>query len=139
MLYAPVTLATASVTVLAAGFYFYTAFRVGDLRAKHNIKAPACAGHPEFDRAYRVQMNTLETLAIVLPLLWIGTLYPIGPMLAWLAPLVGLVWVLSRVVYLRGYMADPENRLAGAMIGGICSALLLLIAIVGLVRAWMIV
>jgi len=139
MLYVPITLATASVTVLAAGFYIYTVFRVGNMRGKHNIKAPACTGHPEFDRAYRVQMNTLEQLVIVLPLLWIGTLYPIGMLVAWLAPLVGLIWVLSRVVYLRGYMADPEKRVAGAMIGGICSMLLLLIAIVGLVRAWMIV
>jgi hypothetical protein len=50
-----------------------------------------------------------------------------------------LIWALSRVVYSRGYMADPEKRLAGAMTSGICDALLLLIAIIGLVRAWMIV
>ncbi len=139
MLYVPVTLATASVTVLATGFYIYTVFLVGNMRGKHNIKAPACAGHPEFDRAYRVQMNTLEQLAIVLPLLWIGTLYPIGMLLAWLAPLVGLIWVLSRVLYLRGYMAAPEKREAGAMIGGICAVALLVIAMIGLLRAWIIV
>ena len=33
---------------------------VGRMRIKHNILAPATTGHPEFDRAFRVQMNTLE-------------------------------------------------------------------------------
>jgi hypothetical protein len=57
----PATLWTAIVTLLIGFFYFYTAFRVGNLRGKHAIKAPATSGHPEFDRAYRVQLNTFGT------------------------------------------------------------------------------
>src|SRR5580704_6811853 len=101
----PATLWTAIITLLIGFFYFYTAFRVGNLRQKHGIKAPATTGHPEFERAYRVQLNTLEQMGIVLPFLWIAALYPIG--WAWLAPLVGFVWVISRIVYLAGYMAAP--------------------------------
>jgi hypothetical protein len=38
--------------------------RVGILRGRHNIRAPAASGHPLFERAYRVQLNTLEQLAV---------------------------------------------------------------------------
>jgi glutathione S-transferase len=131
----PARLATASVTLLAVLFYFYTAFRVGNLRATLGIKAPATSGHPTFDRAYRVQLNTLEQMGLFLPLLWLTALYPIG--FAYLAPLIGLLWLAGRLVYLRGYMQDPERRLIGAMISGATNAALLIIALIGLVRAWL--
>ena len=50
----PVLLWTATVTLIIGLFYFYTAFRVGNLRQKHGIRAPATTGHPEFERAYRI-------------------------------------------------------------------------------------
>lgn len=131
----PARLLTATVTLLAVLFYFYAAFRVGSLRGSLGIKAPATDGHPTFERAYRVQLNTLEQMGLFLPLLWLTALYPIG--LAYLAPLVGLVWVLGRLLYLQGYMRDPERRLAGAMISGLTSLALLVIAVIGLIRAWM--
>lgn len=131
----PLTLWTATVTLLIGLFYFYTAFRVGNLRQKHGIRAPAVTGHPEFERAYRVQLNTLEQMGIILPFLWIAALYPIG--WAWLAPIVGLIWVISRILYLIGYMADPDKRLAGAMLGGICNMALFVIAAIGVARIWL--
>lgn len=131
----PVVLWTATVTLLIGLFYFYTAFRVGNLRQKHGIRAPATSGHPEFDRAYRIQLNTLEQMGIVLPFLWIAAFYPIG--WAWLAPFVGFLWIASRIVYLAGYMADPQKRLTGAMIGGVCNMVLFVIAAVGIARVWL--
>lgn len=130
----PVILWTASVTLLIGFFYFYTAFRVGNLRQKHAIRAPATSGHPEFDRASRVQLNTLEQMGIVLPFLWVAAFYPIG--WAWLAPLVGLIWLVSRIIYLTGYMAAPEKRLPGAMLGGFCNFALFIIAAIGVLRIW---
>ena len=38
--------------------------RVGILRGRHNMRAPAASGHPLFERAYRVQLNTLEQIAV---------------------------------------------------------------------------
>ena len=105
----PASLLTATVTLLAVLFYFFTAFRVGNLRGQLGIKAPATTGHPTFERAYRVQMNTLEQMGIFLPLLWLTAFYPIA--IGWIAPLVGLIWVIGRVVYLRAYMKDPESRM----------------------------
>jgi glutathione S-transferase len=129
----PATLLTAIVTLLIGLFYSYTAFRVGNLRGKHKILAPATTGHPEFDRAYRVQLNTLEQMGIILPFLWVAAFYPIG--WAWLAPLIGFVWLIARVIYMRGYMADPAKRLIGAMLGGLTNVVLFIIAAVGVVQA----
>jgi len=128
-------LMSASATLLIVAFYFYTGFRVGNLRGKHGIRAPACSGHPEFDRAYRVQMNTLEQMGMTLPLLWLATLFPVA--WPWLPGLIGLLWVVGRIVYLRAYMADPEKRLIGAAISGILNLILLLLSLAGLVSAWL--
>jgi glutathione S-transferase len=129
----PATLWTAIDTLLIGLLYFYTAFRVGNLRGKHRIVAPATSGHPEFDRAYRVQLNTLEQMGLFLPFLWVAAFYPIG--WAWLAPSVGLVWLLGRIIYLRSYMADPDKRVLGAMIGGLTSAVMFIIAAIGVIEA----
>ena len=128
------SLLSATATLLIVAFYFFTAFRVGNLRGRHDIKAPACSGHPEFDRAYRVQLNTLEQMAMTLPLLWIATLFPVGP--AWLPAAIGLLWVLGRILYLRAYMADPEKRLIGAALSGVLNLVLLGLSIVGVAEVW---
>ena len=129
----PATLWTAIITLLIGFFYFYTAFRVGNLRGKHGIKAPASSGHPQFERAYRVQLNTLEQMGIFLPFLWVAAFYPIG--WAWLAPLIGFVWLIGRILYLRGYMTDPNKRITGAMMGGVTSLIMFIIAATGVVQA----
>jgi hypothetical protein len=38
---------------------------------------------------------------------------------------------------MRGHMSDPGKRLAGAMIGGLSSMLLFIIASAGVVRGWL--
>jgi glutathione S-transferase len=131
----PATLSTAVVTLGIGFFYFYTAFRVGNLRGKHNIQAPATSGHPEFDRAYRVQLNTLEQMGLFLPFFWVAAIYPIR--WPWLAPLIGLVWLLGRILYMRGYMADPGRRLTGVFTTGVSSIVMLVIAVSGVIRAWL--
>jgi len=124
----------AILTLLMGAFYFFTAVRVGVLRGRHNVKAPATSGHPLFERAYRVQLNTLEQLGIILPFLWVAALYPIDAQ--WLAPLIGIVWLIGRVLYLRLYMADPEKRLLGAGIGGLTNLAMLVVALCGVLKAW---
>jgi glutathione S-transferase len=83
-----------------------------------------------------VQLNTLEQMAIILPFLWVAAFYPIG--WAWLAPLVALIWLVARIIYMFGYMADPEKRLTGAMLGGLCDLAMFIIAAAGVVRAWIV-
>jgi glutathione S-transferase len=131
----PVTILSAAVTLVATLFYFYTGLAVGQMRQKHDVKAPAVAGNPEFERAYRVQMNTLEQFAVFLPLLWIATSFPTS--MAYLAPAFGLVWIVGRVLYMQGYMSAAEKRGTGFLISLVANGGLLVLGIIGLVRAWM--
>ena len=52
------------VTALAVLLYTLFTMNAGRNRGKHNILAPATSGHEAYERAYRVQMNTLEHMAI---------------------------------------------------------------------------
>jgi uncharacterized MAPEG superfamily protein len=128
-------LSSASVTALIVLFYLFTAIRVGILRGKHGIRAPLCTGHPQFDRAYRVQLNTLEQMGIVLPLLWLTTLYPV--LGGWPGPAIAVIWVIGRPLYSAAYMADPDKRIAAAGIGGLCNVALLITALIGIGAAWL--
>ncbi len=97
---------TALVTILAILLYFVTAGLVGRARARLGVPAPATTGNPEFERVFRVQMNTLEWMPIFLPLLWLFALY-VGD--GW-AALLGLVWIAGRILFIVGYMAAAEKR-----------------------------
>jgi len=126
---------TAVVTVLAVLMYFWTGFRVGGMRGKHDIKAPATTGHPEFDRAYRVQMNTLEHIVMFLPLLWLSNAY--FHMFPYITGALGLVWIVGRIIYAVAYMADPSKRGFGFMVAGIALLGLLITTIIGLVQTFL--
>jgi glutathione S-transferase len=106
------TALVAIVTVLVLLFYFWTALTVGRMRGKHKIDAPAMTGHPEFERAVRVQMNTLEWIVIFLPAMWLCAAY-VNPMLA---AALGVVWIVGRYMYMQGYLKDPKARSMGFMI-----------------------
>ncbi len=134
MIWTHAKLLSAAVTVLAVLLSLYTSFLVGRMRSKHGVKAPAVTGAPEFERAYRVQMNTLEQFVLFLPLLWIATALPV--VVAYLAPALGLIWVAGRVLYMRGYMVDPAKRGVGFSIGAAAVLGLLLLSILGICRAW---
>ena len=45
---------------------------VGRARGRYGVAAPATSGHPVFERYYRVQMNTVESLIVFLPALWLA-------------------------------------------------------------------
>src|SRR5271168_3639656 len=132
----PIAAATAIVTILAILVYFWILMAVGAMRGKHKINAPIMTGNPEFECAVRVQMNTLEQLPIFLPLLWLATLYfsPAVSMayLSWLPPVLGVVWIIGRIVYKNGYMAAPEKRSTGFLIAGVALVGLLICAAIGI-------
>ncbi len=133
-------LLTAIVTILVGILCIMITFRVGGLRGKHNIAAPSVMGHPEFERAYRVQLNTLEQMPVFLPALWLATAY-IGAIswlaFEWLPAVLGLVWIVGRLMYMQGYIADPAKRSTGFLISGIAALLLIIIAVIGIVMTWM--
>lgn len=123
---------TALVTVLAVLFYFSTGFLVGRARTKYGVRAPAITGNPDFERIFRVQMNTLEWMPIFLPLLWLFAYYvsDVG------AALLGLVWIAGRVVYMVGYRKAAASRGPGFGIQAIVCLILLAGAVAGIVASF---
>ncbi len=107
-------------------FFVFTAL-VGQARVRYGVKAPAVSGHEQFERAYRVQMNTLEQLAIFLPALLIAGLY--WPA-AWVAG-AGVVWLIGRLLYRHGYLRDPKARMPGFALTLLPSLVLLVAALTG--------
>jgi uncharacterized membrane protein YecN with MAPEG domain len=116
----------ALVTLLAVLTYVWTGFLVGQARGASGIQAPAMTGDPRLERAVRVQTNTLEWMPIFLPCLWLFVLPAPAHSLADLfAAGLGVVWIVGRVVYGLGYMADPAKRSLGFMIQALACLLLL--------------
>jgi glutathione S-transferase len=122
---------TAAVTLVALLVYFFTIGGAAMARSKYGIKAPAVTGNENFERAYRVQMNTLEQMALFLPALWLYAAYVSDRG----AAIGGLIWVVGRVIYALAYTKDPTKRGPGAMITLLASAGLWLGAVYGVVRA----
>jgi glutathione S-transferase len=113
---------TALVTCLAILFYFLTSFRVGKARGTFNIPAPAMSGNPDFERIFRVHMNTLEWMPIFLPSLWLYAIYISDPVAAGL----GVVWIAGRILYMIGYSKAANKRGPGFGIQALACGILLL-------------
>jgi glutathione S-transferase len=117
------------VTLLAVVFYFFIATRVPVARRKFGVKLPATTGHPDFERVFRVHMNTLEWMPIFLPLLWLCAIYFSDR----IAALLGLFWIGGRFLYFTGYTEAVEKRRPGFFIQAMACVLLLIGAIAGIV------
>ena len=120
--------AIAIVTILALIQYYIFGLQVGQMRVKHSVKAPAVSGHPEFERMFRVQQNTLEQLVMFLPALWI---YGYFGRPLWAAG-AGIVYIIGRFIYKRSYVSDPSKRSLGFTIGIFATSFLL---VAGLIAA----
>lgn len=112
---------TAIVSILALLMYFWMSLQVARTRGKVGIHPPAMTGDPMLERAIRVHTNTLEWLPLFLTGLWLFALYWNEPVAAGM----GVVWIVGRLVYAAGYMADPAKRSTGFLIQFLAVAILL--------------
>jgi len=119
---------TAIVTLLAIAWYFFLATRVATARGRFNIKLPAISGHPDFERIFRVHMNTLEWMPTFLVPLWLCAVY----LSDIAAAVVGIVWITGRALYFVGYSRATEKRLPGFLIQTSACLLLFLGAAIGI-------
>ena len=111
--------------------YLYFTLRCGQARGRLGIPAPAMTGAPEFERRLRVQENTIEQLVIFVPALLLFARYASEPVAAGL----GLVFILGRALYARGYLQDPAKRGPGFGLTLLANGVLLLGGLVGAVVA----
>ncbi len=117
---------TSLMTLLAVLLMFATSVNVGKARVKYKIAAPAITGHEIFDRAYRVQMNTLEAAAMLLPTLWVYALF-VDDISAFV---IGMIWLVGRIWYAIAYQINPAKRGPGFGIGFLAFAALFIAATV---------
>lgn len=97
------------IIVLALAQFIGFGIAVGGARSRYGVRAPATSGHPEFERYFRVQMNTLEQLVVFLPAIWLFAQF-ISP--RWAAAL-GAVYLAGRMIYFMSYVKDPKTRSLG--------------------------
>lgn len=116
------------VTVLALIMFFVVTINVGRARVKYGVQAPKMSGEPAFERALRVQQNTLEQLVPFLPALWI-----FATVVSYTyAAALGMVWVIGRILYAWGYYQAAEKRGLGFAVSFMTSSILILGSLVGL-------
>lgn len=102
---------------------------VGATREKYGVAAPATTGNPQWERLYRIQVNTTEQLILFIPAVY-GFAYYVSE--SWAAG-IGVVFVIGRIVYFFGYRLAGEKRLVGAIMSGPPSYVLVIGALIGLV------
>ncbi len=115
------------VALLAVAQYLLFGAMVGRARGRYGVKAPAVSGHEGFERAYRVQMNTLELLVALLPALFVAARF--WPA-AWVAG-IGAVYLVGRFIYWRAYVSAPSSRGLGFVLSMLPVTLLVLMGLAG--------
>ena len=110
------------VTLLVIVEYFYLSLMVGKCRSQTGISAPSIIGDEKFERVFRVQQNTLEQLIMFFPALWIFGYYVSAEIGAGL----GMLFLIGRILYARGYVQHPDKRGPGFILGSLSLLVLLL-------------
>ena len=113
---------TALVTMLSMVLFFILTYNVGRARGKYQVSAPATTGNPDFERVFRVHYNTMESLVLHLPSMWLFAIYISN---CWAAVLGG-AWILGRIIYAKTYYADAKKRTPGVIISTVATAILML-------------
>lgn len=121
----------AVVIVLALLEFLVFGLLVARARMRCGVQPPATTGHPVFERYFRVQQNTMEQLVVFIPAVWLFGLY-VSPL--WGAVL-GVVFLIGRLLYLTGYVEEPRKRHAGFGLSYLPNVILVLGALAGAVQS----
>jgi glutathione S-transferase len=117
------------VTVLALLEYAVLGAMVGRARQTYGVEAPATTGNPDFERYFRVHQNTLESLIVFIPAVWIFSLavnYHIGVAL-------GVLFLIARIIYAQGYLTAAAKRGPGAIATAAINGILVLVSLIWIV------
>ena len=105
---------------------FFT-IMTGKARVKSGLKAPAVTGDENFERMYRVQVNTLEVIIAFLPALFLAANHWSGELVSGL----GVVYLIGRLIYWRAYVSNPAKRGLGFILSILPTLILIILAIIG--------
>ena len=111
--------------------YMGIVWLTGQSRGRHGVAAPAITGHPVFERWMRVQGNTVEQLVVFFPGLWLFSQYVNAEVAAGL----GVVFLVGRFLFARGYVADPAKRGPGFILSYLSNAVLVIGGLIGAIAS----
>ena len=119
----------AIVALLALIEYSVFVVMTGQARGQYGIAAPSTTGNVNFERCFRVQQNTIEQLVVFLPALFLFARFASE---SW-AAVLGVVFIVGRAMYARGYVTDPARRGPGFLLTITSNVLLMLGGLIGAV------
>ena len=111
-----------AVVMLALLQYTWFTIEVGRARGRFEVPAPATSGNENFERFFRAHQNTTERLVVFLPAIF-ACAYLVNETLA---AAMGLLFVVGRLMYFRGYTDPEKSRSLGFGLGLIANAVLIL-------------
>jgi glutathione S-transferase len=118
------------VTALALLQFVVFGFKVGRARGRYGVKAPATAGNEIFERYFRIQQNTLESLVVFLPGLYLFSHY-FSPLVA---AVLGVIYLIGRELYAYTYVKEPSKREIGYGLTFLPAVILVVGGLFGAVR-----
>ena len=111
-----------AVVMLALLQYTWFGIEVGRARGRFEVPAPATTGHESFERFFRAHQNTTEQLVVFLPAMF-ACAYLVNETLA---AAMGLLFVIGRLMYFRGYTNPEKSRSLGFGLGLIANTVMIL-------------
>lgn len=111
-----------AVVMLALLQYTWFGIEVGRARGRFEVPAPATTGHENFERFFRAHQNTTEQLVVFLPAMF-ASAYLVNETLA---AAMGLLFVIGRLMYFRGYTNPEKSRSLGFGLGLIANTVMIL-------------
>jgi glutathione S-transferase len=111
-----------AVVMLALLQYTWFGIEVGRARGRFEVPAPATTGHENFERFFRAHQNTTEQLVVFLPATF-ACAYLVNETLA---AAMGLLFVIGRLMYFRGYTNPEKSRSLGFGLGLIANTVMIL-------------
>ncbi len=111
-----------AVVMLALLQYTWFGIEVGRARGRFEVPAPATTGHENFERFFRAHQNTTEQLVVFLPAIF-ACAYLVNETLA---AAMGLLFVIGRLMYFRGYTNPEKSRSLGFGLGLIANTVMIL-------------
>ena len=110
------------VVMLALLQYTWFGIEVGRARGRFEVPAPATTGNESFERFFRAHQNTTEQLVVFLPAIFACAYSVSEP----LAAAMGLLFVVGRLMYFRGYTDPEKSRSLGFGLGLIANTVMIL-------------
>ena len=111
---------TALVTLIDLLLYGVMSINVSRARCSLKVDAPSTDGPAQFQRIFRVHMNTCEQLVLHLPLLWLAAV----TLSDHYAVSCGMLWFIGRLVYAYTYYRAPKTRSVGYALGVLANLIL---------------